>query len=45
MLLLISVDNELSRLPLFCILSEQAGCFLLGAEQHNKRRLLVHGVR
>lgn len=42
MLLLISVDNELSRLPLFCILSEQAGCFLLGAEQHNKRRFLMH---
>ena len=37
MLLLISVDNELSRLPLFCILSEQAGCFLLGAEQHMVR--------
>ena len=35
MLLLISVDNESSRLPLFCILSEQAGCFLLGVEQQD----------
>ena len=32
MLLLISVDNELSRLPIFCILSEQSGYFLLGTE-------------
>ena len=32
MLLLISVDNELSRLPFFCVFFEQSGCFLLGAE-------------
>ena len=41
MLLLISVHNELPRLPLFCSFSKQAGCFLLGAEQHNKRWLLI----
>ena len=44
MLLLISVHNELSRLPFFCIRAKQVGCFLLGTEQHNKRRLLVHGI-
>ena len=42
--LLISVHNELPRLPLFCSFSKQAGCFLLGAEQHNKRWLLMHGI-
>ena len=41
MLLLISVHNELSRLPFFCILSKQIRRFLLGAEQHNKRWLLI----
>lgn len=44
MLLLISVHNELSRLPFFCILSKQIRRFLLGAEHHNKRWLLIHGV-
>ena len=41
MLLLISVHNELSRLPFFCILSKQIRRFLLGAEHHNKRWLLI----
>lgn len=36
--------NELSHLPFFCVLSKQTRCFLLGAEQHNKRWLLLHGV-
>ena len=44
MLLLISAHNELSRLPILRILSEQSRRFLLGAEQHNKGRLLVHGA-
>ena len=44
MLLLPFVSNELSHLPFFCILSEQSRRFLLGAEQHNKGRLLVHGI-
>ena len=44
MLLLISVHNELSRLPFFCILSKQMRRFLLGAEHHNKRWLLMYGV-
>ena len=38
------VCNELSHLPIFCVLSKQTRCFLLGAEQHNKRWLLLHGV-
>ena len=42
MLLLISVRYELSRLPFFGVLSKQAGRFLFGTEQHNKRWLLVH---
>ena len=37
MLLLISVHSDMPRLPFFCIRSKQVGCFLLGAEQHNKR--------
>ena len=44
MLLLISVHNELSRLPFFGVLSKQAGRFLFGTEQHNKRRILLRGV-
>ena len=36
MLLLISAHNELSRLPILRILSEQSRRFLLGAEQHNR---------
>lgn len=44
MLLLVPVNNELSRLPLLRILPKQAACLLPGAEQHNKRRLLVHGT-
>ena len=36
MLLLISAHNELSRLPIPRILSEQSRRFLLGAEQHNR---------
>ena len=44
MLLLISVHNELSRLPFFCILSKQIRRFLFGTEQHNKRWLLMYGV-
>ena len=36
--------NELSHLPFFCVLSKQTRCFLLGAEQHNKRWLLMYGV-
>ena len=39
-----SPHDHLPHLTLLCILSEQAGCFLLGAEQHNKRWLLMHGV-
>ena len=44
-LFLLPLHNHLPRLPLFCVLSKQSGYFLLCAEQHNKRRLLVHGVR
>ena len=44
MLLLPFVTNELSRLLFFCTLSEQARRFLFGTEQHNKGRLLVHGI-
>ena len=40
-----SPHDHLPRLPFFCILSEQSRRFLLGAEQHNKRRLLLHRVR
>ena len=36
MLLLISAHNELSRLPIPRILSEQSRRFLLGAEQHSE---------
>ena len=36
-----SPHDLLPRLPILRILSEQAGCFLLGAEQHNKRWLLI----
>ena len=44
MLLLISVNKKLLRLPILCILSEQSRRFLFGTEQHNKGRLLVHDV-
>ena len=42
--LLISVHNELPRLPLFCSFSKQAGCFLLGAdaEERQARQLIMH---
>ena len=39
-----SPHDHLPRLPILRILSEQLRCFLLGAEQHNKERLLVHGA-
>lgn len=44
MLLLISVHSDMPHLSFFCILSKQSRRFLFGAEQHNKRRLLVHGI-
>ena len=36
-----SPHDHLPRLPFFCILSEQSRRFLLGAEQHNKRRVIA----
>ena len=40
-----SPHDHLPHLPLFCVLSKQSRRFLLGIEQHNKRRLLLHRVR